>query len=102
MNLNTKCACVTPLNTTNMQKKWCATCRKERDKNSRIRSNKRRRAEGYKMPPKKNKVYVSECDNCILAIDCSERVKRGIDCYCWNGPETSNRYFYLYEKAQAA
>ena len=43
----------------------------------------------------------SDCDTCILAIDCLERVKRGYDPYCWNGENTNNRYYYLYERAKA-
>ena len=92
--------CGVSLNTTNVQKKFCDDCRKARDRESRRKSNKRRREEGYKMPPKNGRVYTSDCDTCILAIDCMERVKRNFDCYCFHGPDTNNRYYYLYERAR--
>ena len=99
MNLNTKCFCGKPLNTTNTQKKWCDDCRVIRDKESRRKSNQRRRDEGYKQPSKKDKVYVSECDDCDLAVGCMGQAKMDLDCYCWNGPDTNNEYYYLYERA---
>ena len=92
--------CGVKLNTTNIQKKFCDDCRKARDRESRRRSNQRRRDAGYKQPSKKGKVYGCECLECILAIDCLERVKRNYDPYCWCGEDTNNRYYYLYEKAK--
>jgi len=81
------------------KKKYCDTCRVEKRKADRRRQSQLHRIrtiENYKPRTKP-----SECDTCILAIDCMYRVKRGIDPYCWDGPETNNKYFYLYERARA-
>ena len=92
--------CGLKLDTTNIQKKFCDDCRKIRDRESRRRSNQRRRDEGYKMPPKADRIYASDCDTCKLEIGCRAQLKMNLDPLCWNGPDTTNEYYHLYEKAK--
>ena len=80
-------------------KRYCEQCKTEIEKYER-----RNQSQIYQMrtkPDYKPYTKTSECDTCILAIDCLERVKRGVDPYCWCGEDTNNRYYYLYERAKA-
>ena len=100
MNLDIRCTtCGVSLNTTNIQQKFCTPCRKARDKESQRRSKARRKAEGYKMPPKPKRVRDGECKTCDLEIGCRAQLRQNLDPLCWSGPETSNEYYHLYEKA---
>ena len=77
---------------------YCELCKEEI-----VKYERRNQSQIYQLrtnPDYKPYTKTSECDACILAIDCLERVKRGIDCYCWDGEDTNNRYYYLYERAR--
>ena len=78
-------------------KRYCERCRKGKRKLDKQKNN---QINKIKTDPDYTPIATeTECDTCILAIDCLERVKRGCDPYCWDGPDTNNKYYYLYEAA---
>ena len=106
MNLDIRCTtCGVSINTTTQQRKFCDDCykarvkiqRKARDRAKQEARNKLR----PKMPTKPKKVRDGECRTCELEIGCRAQLRQNLDPYCWDGPDTNNKYYYLYEAAKA-
>ena len=76
-------------------KAYCKKCKAEAVKYERRNQNSIHQMRNT--PGWTPKIKKCDCDTCDLEIGCRAQLRQNLDPLYWNGPETSNEYYHLYE-----